>query len=205
MKYIHLKELLSERGAKAALSRATNISTGNISDWFSTGSRESKPSLETLCKLADYFNCSVDYLLDRTENRYNHSVICKFPIYNDQQAAAGAGIYGRDGDFSMENLLIDDIPSRAVFGLRIQGHSMEPYIQNNSIVLLDSKVTIENVVDKNIVASIDGEVICKHFSIKNNIFCFESLNDAYQNENRIISTYNFNIIGEVVKTIPPNR
>lgn len=33
MELNHLRELLSKRGERAKLSKATNISTGNISDW----------------------------------------------------------------------------------------------------------------------------------------------------------------------------
>ena len=29
---------------------------------------KSKPNIENLIKLADYFNCSTDYLLERTDN-----------------------------------------------------------------------------------------------------------------------------------------
>lgn len=46
------------------LSDATGISTGNISDWKSG---RSMPSAIKLDILADYLNCSVDYLLGRTD------------------------------------------------------------------------------------------------------------------------------------------
>ena len=47
------------------VSKATGISSGNISDWKSG---RSKPSAATLCILADFLDCSVDYLLGRTQN-----------------------------------------------------------------------------------------------------------------------------------------
>lgn len=43
----------------------TGISTGNISDWKSG---RSMPTAPKLVILADYLNCSVDYLLGRTDN-----------------------------------------------------------------------------------------------------------------------------------------
>lgn len=199
MEFVHLKELLSKRGEKSTMSKATNISTGNISDWFNP-KRESKPSIEALCKMATYFNCSVDYLLDRTENMYNNTTIYKFPVY-DQEAAAGAGIYGRDGDFEMEDIIVDNISSRAIFGVRIKGHSMEPTITDNSIVLLNPKITVEDAINKNVVASIDREVICKHLTLNGEEYCFESLNPEYQKYNRITSKNNFKIIGEVVNIL----
>ncbi|NDO46011.1 helix-turn-helix transcriptional regulator [Clostridium sp. MD294] len=47
------------------LSNDTGISTGNISDWKSGRSMPTAMKLDTL---ADYLNCSVDYLLGRTDN-----------------------------------------------------------------------------------------------------------------------------------------
>lgn len=47
------------------VSDATGISTGNISDWKSG---RSMPSAVKLDILADYLDCSVDYLLGRTDN-----------------------------------------------------------------------------------------------------------------------------------------
>lgn len=61
----NLFSLLEKRGASKKLSEATGISTGNISDWR-TG--KSKPGAESLIKIADYLDCSVDYLLGRTDN-----------------------------------------------------------------------------------------------------------------------------------------
>lgn len=43
----------------------TGISTGNISDWKSG---RSMPTALKLVILADYLDCSVDYLLGRTDN-----------------------------------------------------------------------------------------------------------------------------------------
>lgn len=48
-----------------AVSVATGISTGNISDWKKG---RCMPSAEKLTLLADYLDCSVDYLLGRTDN-----------------------------------------------------------------------------------------------------------------------------------------
>ena len=47
------------------LSKDTGITQGMISYWKSG---ERLPSAENLIILADYLNCSVDYLLGRTDN-----------------------------------------------------------------------------------------------------------------------------------------
>ena len=66
---VHLDNLfkrIAERGVTAKkVSEATGISTGNISDWKSG---RSMPSAQKLDGRADYLDCSVDYLLGRTDN-----------------------------------------------------------------------------------------------------------------------------------------
>ena len=53
------------RMTASQVSKKTGISTGNISDWKNG---KSIPGGEALAKLADCLDCSVDYLLGRTEN-----------------------------------------------------------------------------------------------------------------------------------------
>lgn len=54
-------ELMRQRNITAKqLSEATGISAGNISDWKSG---RSKPSMEKLAILADYFHVSTDFLV----------------------------------------------------------------------------------------------------------------------------------------------
>lgn len=56
---------ISELGLNATtVAEATGISTGNISDWKKG---RSMPSAAKLDILADYLNCSTDYLLGRTD------------------------------------------------------------------------------------------------------------------------------------------
>lgn len=57
---IELKGLTASK-----VSADTGISTGNISDWKKG---RSLPTAIKLDVLADYFNCSVDYLIGRTNN-----------------------------------------------------------------------------------------------------------------------------------------
>lgn len=58
-------QILQERNLTAyKLSRETGITQGMISYWKSG---ERMPSAECLIILADYLDCSVDYLLGRTD------------------------------------------------------------------------------------------------------------------------------------------
>ena len=66
---IDLKNLFVEirrKGSTSQVSRDLDVSMGNISDWKNG---RSVPNAVLLVKLADYFGCSVDYLLGRTEHR----------------------------------------------------------------------------------------------------------------------------------------
>ncbi len=62
---LKLKELRLSKGlTQAQVADAINISAANYSRYESN---INEPPLIVICKLADYFNCSVDYLLNRTE------------------------------------------------------------------------------------------------------------------------------------------
>ena len=47
---------------RTQLAKAIGVSTGNIGDWVNG---RSQPSVEKLVKIADYFDVSLDYLVDR--------------------------------------------------------------------------------------------------------------------------------------------
>ena len=58
-----LKALRKQKGlTQAQFAKDFDIATGTIGMWES-GKRE--PNFETMCKIADYFFVTVDYLLDR--------------------------------------------------------------------------------------------------------------------------------------------
>ena len=63
---MRLKEIRkSKKISQLKLSIELNMSQNTISR-YETGDRE--PGINELIKLADYFNVSVDYLLERTDN-----------------------------------------------------------------------------------------------------------------------------------------
>lgn len=65
IKVPNLMKILEERGMANKISKATGISSGNISDWKKG---KSAPNREALIKIANYLNFSVDYLLGNTDN-----------------------------------------------------------------------------------------------------------------------------------------
>ena len=63
---MRLKELRKKKGI-SQLRLATELNTTqNTISRYETGERE--PGIDELIKIADYFNVSVDYLLERTNN-----------------------------------------------------------------------------------------------------------------------------------------
>lgn len=182
--------------------------------------------LEDKQLITQYHNLSsnnksiVDYILEMKEESIemiqedSPNIIYKFPVY-EQQAAAGAGITGRDGKFTMENIFTDDIPQNAVFGVHIKGESMintDPTliiedIPDNSFVLLNPKVSVSDLNKTIVVASINNEVICKYFLIEQDGIHFYSLNrKEHADDDRFAkSPDECKIIGQVVKVIKPNE
>lgn len=63
-----LRELINLKcgGKQNEISKNTNISHSTISSYYTRGSM---PSMEQLIQLADFFGCSIDYLVGR-ENEY---------------------------------------------------------------------------------------------------------------------------------------
>lgn len=184
----NLLELLKKRGVSEDLSRNTGISSGNISDWKSG---RSKPGLNSLIKIADYFDCSVDYLLDRTnisELNINSTIIYRIPKY-EQKAAAGVGQLGRDSYYSMEEYIVDNIPNEAVYAMEIAGESMNHEDTNNllhtgSIVLINPRFIESELDNKIVIANFKGQVICKRYIDKDDYILFQSDNDEFESENR---------------------
>lgn len=63
---MRLRELRKARGI-SQLKLAMDLNTNqNVISRYETGDRE--PGINELIKIADYFNVSVDYLLERTNN-----------------------------------------------------------------------------------------------------------------------------------------
>ncbi|MBQ7328494.1 MAG: helix-turn-helix transcriptional regulator [Oscillospiraceae bacterium] len=63
---MRLKEIRNAKGI-SQLKLATDLNTNqNTISRYETGERE--PGIAELIRIADYFNISVDYLLERTEN-----------------------------------------------------------------------------------------------------------------------------------------
>ena len=59
----NLHKLLPTQESRGQLSATTGIHINKINDWLNPV-KQSVPKADALIAMADYFNCSVDYLLD---------------------------------------------------------------------------------------------------------------------------------------------
>ena len=178
-----IKTLCKENGISISnLLLACNIRKGLIYDMEK---RNKTPSAEIFEQIADYLNCSVDYLLGRTDipevNRRNNADTEKnIYTYNNKEiippafeepprytfqnpiavlgrVAAGTPVLSYEVDYGT---IVPENPS-ASYALIAQGDSMYP-------VILDAE-TIE-VINQNVleqgeigIISVNGEMTCKKF------------------------------------------
>lgn len=82
---IRIKEIRKEQGLNQnKVAEFLNISPGNLCDWEKG---RTEPSIDFLIKLADLFNCSVDYLIGREDdfgNVYINSVACNLDAQEEE-------------------------------------------------------------------------------------------------------------------------
>lgn len=65
----NLRKILdSKKISTIKLAMNANVSESTINAYLKNGSGKKIPSLPTLISIADYLNCSIDYLLDRSDN-----------------------------------------------------------------------------------------------------------------------------------------
>jgi transcriptional regulator with XRE-family HTH domain len=80
---LRLKELRVEKGfTQKELARVINTTDDSIYSWEKA---RSQPPLDTLVKLADFFECSVDYLLGREDDFGNIIVTTNTPSLSKEE------------------------------------------------------------------------------------------------------------------------
>lgn len=144
----------------------------------------------------------VDYVLNMEAEA--PSKIYRFPVFY-QSAAAGVGGLSETEDYHMEEFELRSIPKQAVFGMYIEGHSMETNIYENDVVLIDpSEKDPSNLDDEIVVARFGEELICKRLSVNEDeqTYDFNSDNSGDEDKGRFNQKQsNFTLIGKVVKII----
>lgn len=105
---------------------------------YETGSRE--PSMDTLMRLADYFNVSIDYLTGKSDIPRNGGVV-RIPVVG--HVVAGIPTSAIEDIIDWEE--IDEEMARRgdYIGLRVKGDSMYPEIKDGDIAIIRRQDTVE--------------------------------------------------------------
>lgn len=109
---LRLKQLRErKRLSQIELANILEVSNGSISKWERN---ERQPDYETLEKIADFFNTSIDYLLGRSETKDNNNV--DFSFSTPQEALSfilKQEMVADFGGYDLENMSDDEIMEMA--------------------------------------------------------------------------------------------
>lgn len=138
-----LKKLRKRKGlTQIEFAKQFNISNGTIAMWEID---KRQPDSETLAKLADYFEVSVDHLLGREEKSPSEEQKSSgkwIPVYG--RIAAGIPIEAIEDIIDQEEIPDDMARHGEFIALQVKGNSMEPRISEGDTVIIRLQDTIES-------------------------------------------------------------
>ena len=157
---------------------------------------KSTPKADKLKKVADYFNVSMEYLMDGNIEKPKG---VKIPVLGD--VAAGIPIEAIEDIIDYEEIDEELASKGEFFGLRIKGNSMSPRIQSGDVVIVRVQSDAES--GDIVIAKVNGDdACCKKLLKHNDGITLLSFNPDYEplsfNKNDVISLP-VNIIGKVVE------
>lgn len=106
---------------------------------YETGKRQ--PDYETLKRIANYFNVSIDYLLEN-DVFTNCKTGIKIPVFG--RVAAGIPISAIEDILDYEEISEEAARKGEYFALRIKGHSMEPRIYDGDVVIVRQQSDVDS-------------------------------------------------------------
>ena len=181
-----LYEMCMKRSCKPnTIAKSIGLSTATATKW----KNGTIPNGEALIKIADYLDCSIDYLLGRTDNpEINHSLNTYDErkkgtyTYNTEavspvsMVAEEPSVYKTNKEISILGKVAASVPilsyeidygtvipenSSASYALIAQGDSMYPVILDTEAIEVISQKTLEQ--GEIGIISVDGNVTCKKF------------------------------------------
>ncbi len=199
-----IKSLRKEnKMSQAELAKQLNVTQQAIGKW-ETG--KSTPDTDTLKRLSEIFNTSIDFLLGLEssvssqpsfpfEVEYD-DVGFGIPVIGTVRAGYNALAYNDDYGVEYANVRNPD----EYFYLIVRGDSMEPRIKDGDLALVHRQPTL-NDGDLGVIVYGDNEGTLKKYSRKGNTIILSPFNPDY--EPKIISGEDLNnvyIAGKVVET-----
>ena len=157
------------------------ISRGSVTHW-----RTGKvPHHNTLLKIADYFNVSVDYLLgkEKAPDVKSNAIILdpaktrKVPVY--ESVSAGFGALAQDLILEYMPIYIhSDLEARDTICIKVTGDSMSPQIENGDIIQVHKTSSVDS--GSIAVVLVDGdEALVKTIIYDDDHIELRSINPAY--------------------------
>lgn len=131
---LKLKELREAKGlSQQKFANIMNISQGTVGNWES-GIRE--PNFDTMSKIANYFNVTVDYLLGNSTYPTGRPTGkgVKIPVLGRVQA--GIPVEAIEDIIDYEEITTKMASQGEYFGLVIRGDSMEPKFSDGDVVIV---------------------------------------------------------------------
>lgn len=176
-----LKELRrSKKLSQVALARELSLTQQAVGKW-ETG--RSQPDPDTLRRLADFFDTTVDYLLDRSSAPRPAQVLPytaagEHPIPIVGTVRAGFGALALEEDCGVEYARVKNPAD--YFYLIVKGSSMEPRIQDGDLALVHKQNMLEDGDLGVMVFGDDGEGTLKKFIRRGNAVVLQPFNPDYQ-------------------------
>lgn len=178
-----LKELRAEKGySQTEMANILGISQPAYAN-YERGARQA--DYDTLSKLAEIFNVSIDYLLGRSNIPNPDDAIAavekpviKVPVLG--YVAAGIPISAIEDILDYEELNADEFnPSYEYFALKIKGNSMTPKIQDGDVVIVRQQPDVES--GEVAIVCINGEeATCKKIKKHDDGVSLVSYNPDYE-------------------------
>lgn len=196
------KERTDRDISQTDLGKILNLSKQTISSYENGGSF---PGQETLNKIANYFNVSIDYLMGRSDIKSPSSPAkktrgIKIPVLG--KVAAGIPIEAIEDIEDYEEITEEMASKGEYFALRIKGESMEPRFTDGDVVIVRRQEDVESGEIGVVIVNGADATVKKVMKQENGILLLATNQGVYPPkfyDNETIETLPVKILGRVVE------
>lgn len=196
---IRLKKLLTEHElTQHQLSKILNVSESTVGKWIL---EKSLPRMGIIQKLSEYFNVPKSYFLEKQDNpEKSITKGIRIPILG--RVVAGIPLEAITDIEGYEEITPKMASLGEYFALKIKGHSMEPQILDNDVVICKCQSDVESG-DIAIILVNGDEATCKQIKKSQEGVTLIGFNPLvyppHFYSNKEIETLPVNVIGKVVE------
>lgn len=180
------------------LARKLNLSSSASISQYESGDR--MPSDDIKLKMAEIFDCSVDYLLGKTDSRKTSTSSAVVLVYGT--IPAGIPMEMIEDIIDTEEIDADMLKGgKEYFGLKIKGNSMYPEYLDGDTIILEKLDDVENGTDAVVMVNGNDGTFKRVFKNENGII-LQPLNPEFQPmiyTNEQIEKLPIRVIGKVVE------